>query len=131
MSSPQKSNGKSPHNENPEQDKSSKSPLKSSSLLAKRNAEEEIKEVPDIQPVQKRQKTDAGEKKVSNALPEEDGDFNADNQGAEDSFDSDFDQVGSGDDLADGGDDDFDLEAYLKWKKENPDAVNGAPNDDI
>ena len=41
--------------------------------------------------------------------------------GDDDSFDDDFDANDEEDELP-GDDDDFDLEAYLKWRAENPDA---------
>ena len=45
----------------------------------------------------------------------------------DDSFDDDFDAVDDEDDLPLGEDDDFDMQAYLKWRAENPDEGVSAP----
>lgn len=55
----------------------------------------------------------------------DEGDFDADGGDDDDSFDDDFDENASGDEIA-GEDDEFDMEAYLKWRAENPDDVGGA-----
>lgn len=52
-------------------------------------------------------------------------DFDANGDGNDDSFDDDFDANDEEDELP-GEDDDFDMEAYLKWRAENPDAADEA-----
>ena len=53
-------------------------------------------------------------------VDDESEDFNAGGDGKDDSFDSDFNENLEEDELA-GEDDEFDMEAYLKWRAENPD----------
>ncbi len=48
-------------------------------------------------------------------------DFDDKHDDNEDSFDDDFDAADEEDELPPGEDDDFDMEAYLKWRAENPD----------
>ena len=50
----------------------------------------------------------------------DDSDDFDDNDGDDDSFDDDFEAVDEEDELP-GEDDEFDMEAYLKWRAENPD----------
>ena len=58
----------------------------------------------------------------------EEADFRANGDDEEDSFDSDFDEPESAGALEE-DDKEFDMEAYLKWRQENPDAAE-PENDD-
>lgn len=65
------------------------------------------------------------EKKDGGAVVADDSeDFEEGQDGGDDSFDEDFDAADEEDELP-GDDDEFDMEAYLKWRAENPDDVAG------
>ena len=98
------------------------SPAKATTSPSKEQAEEEAKE-----PALKRKKVDEEEEKVPNK--EDDGEFAPEGDSGSDSFDEDFGSCDGEDEPP--CDDEFDVEAYLKWRKDHPDEEGPDPNGEL
>ena len=68
----------------------------------------------------KRQKVD--EKGPSKKKDDSDGEADYGDQEGEDSFDEDFDEENGEDEIADGEEEELDIEDYLKWRQQHGDA---------